>query len=64
MKGQIVTFKLHDNTYTVEIIGKAGKTKGQYKNCFNVEYKKPSAYESTQGHVNFDKVNDIKVIIK
>ena len=54
MKGQIVTFKLHDNTYTVEIIGKAGKTKGQYKNCFNVEYKKPSAYESTQGHVNFD----------
>ena len=64
MKGQIVTFKLHDNTYTVEIIGRAGKAKGQYKNCFNVEYKKPSAYESTQGHVNFDKVNDIKVIDK
>ena len=47
-----------------EIIDRKGKAKGQYKNCFNVGYKKPSAYESTQGHVNFDKVNDIKVIDK
>ena len=29
-----------------------------------MEYKNPSAYESTQGHGNFDKVNDIKVIVK
>ena len=62
VKGQLVTFKLHDVPYLVEIISRAGKAKGQYKNCFNVKYKEPLEYETTHGHVDFDKVHDIKVI--
>ena len=57
-KGLIVTSNHDKVSYTVEILGSAGKATGQYKNHFNVEYKQPYEYLNKQASVNFDKVNN------
>ena len=47
--------------YKVEILSRAAKATGKFKNSFSVEYKEPISMCKQQGHVNFDKVNDIVV---
>ena len=47
--------------YKVEFLSKAAKATGTFKNSFNVDYKEPISMCNQQGHVNFDKVNDIAV---
>ena len=45
--------------YKVEILSRAAKATGKFNNSFSVEYKEPISMCNQQGHVNFDKVNDI-----
>ena len=47
--------------YKVEILSKAAKATGKYKNSLNFAYKEPISMCNQQGDVNFDKVNDIVV---
>ena len=47
--------------YTVEILGRAGKATGQYKNHFNVEYEEPLEYVNKQASVNFHKVDYLEL---
>ena len=47
--------------YKVEILGKAAKVTGKYKNSLNFAHKEPISMCNQQGDVNFDKVNDIVV---
>ena len=61
-KGQLVTFSVDNNNYTAEIINRAGKATGTYKNSFNVQYKQLNEEENKKGYVDFDKVNDLKLI--
>ena len=42
-------------------MSRAAKATGKFKNSFNVEYKEPASMCNQQGHVNFDKVNDIVI---
>ena len=59
-KGQLVNFKFDKVSYTIEILGTAGTTTGQYKNHINVEYKVPLEYVNKQASVNFVKVDNLK----
>ena len=61
-KGQLVSYTLNDIPYTVEILGHAGKATGLYKNSFNVEYKQIDQEENKNRYVDFDKVDNLKVI--
>ena len=61
-KGQLISYTLNDIPYTVEILGRAGKATGSYKNSFNVEYKELDQEEKKYGYVDFDKVDNLKVI--
>ena len=61
-KGQLVSYTLNDIPYTVEILGHAGKATGLYKNSFNVEYKQIDQEENKNGYVDFDKVDNLKLI--
>ena len=61
-KGQLVIFNLDKVPYFVEILGRAGKATGQYKNYFNVEYQEPYEYLHKQASVNFDKVDNLKLL--
>ena len=42
-------------------MSRAAKATGKFKNSFNVEYKEPTSMCNQQGHVNFDKVNDVVI---
>ena len=42
-------------------MSRAAKATGKFKKSFNVEYKEPISMCNQQGHVNFDKVNDIVI---
>ena len=48
-------------SYKVEILHRAAKATGRFKNSFNVEYKEPISTCNQQGHVNFDILHDIVV---
>ena len=48
-------------SYKVEILNRAAKATGRFKNSFNVEYKEPISTCNQQGHVNFDIVHNIVV---
>ena len=60
-KGQIIDFTVDNIPYKVEILSRAGKATGKFKNAFNIEYKEPISMCNEQGHVDFDKVNDIVI---
>ena len=61
-KGQLVSYTLNDIPYTVEILGRAGKATGLYKTSFNVEYKQIDQRENKNGYVDFDRVDNLKMI--
>ena len=48
-----VTFKPDNVTYTVEVLGRAGKAKFQYRDPFNLEYKEPSKYVNKKSFYKF-----------
>ena len=58
---QTVSFSLDNENYVVELINRAGKATGKYKNTFNVQYSRPSN-NLPNGDVDFDKVRDIQII--
>ena len=58
-KGRIIDFTIDNMPYKVEILSRAAKATGKFKNSFNIEYKEPISMCNQQGHVNFDKVTDI-----
>ena len=60
-KGQTVSFSLNDENYIAEILGRAGKDAGKYKNTFNVQYHHPSN-KLPNSYVDFDKVINIQII--
>lgn len=53
---------MNDIPYTVEILGRAGKATGLYKTSFNVEYKQIDQKENKNGYVDFDRVDNLKMI--
>ena len=59
--GQTVSFSLDNENYVVELINRAGKATGKYKNTFNVQYSRPSN-NLPNSYVDFDKVKDIHII--
>ena len=59
--GQTVSFSLDNKNHVVELINRAGKATGKYKNTFNVQYSRPSN-NLPNGYVDFDKVKDIHII--
>ena len=58
---QTIDFTIDNIPYKGEIIGRAAKATGKYKNAFNIEYKEPVSMYNQQGYVDFDKVNDIVI---
>ena len=59
--GQTIDFTIDNVPYKGEIIGRAAKATGKYKNAFNIEYKEPVSMYNQQGYVDFDKVNNIVI---
>ena len=59
--GQTVSFSLDNENYVVELINRAGKATGKYKNTFNFQYSHPSN-NLPNGNVDFDKVKDIQIV--
>ena len=58
-KGKIIDFTIDNMPYKVEILSRTAKPAGKFKNSFNIEYKEQIFMCNQQGHVNFDKVNDM-----
>ena len=56
-KEQIIDFTVDNIPYKVEILSRAEKATGKFKNAFYVEYKEPISMCNEQGHVDFDKAN-------
>nr|XP_039264060.1 uncharacterized protein LOC120339893 [Styela clava] len=61
-KNQMVTFKNDGILCEAEILNRAGKATGKYRNCFNVEYKSPSHLSGVKHCVDFDQVQELQVI--
>ena len=60
-KAQTVSFSLNDENFIAEILSRAGKATGKYKNTFNVQYHHPSN-KLPNSYVDFDKVKIIQII--
>ena len=56
-----IDFTFDNMPYKVEILSRAAKATGKFKNSFDIEYKEPISTCNQQGHVNFEKVNDIVI---
>ena len=48
----------------INLIYQADKTTGWYRNYFNVEYKHQDEEKNKKRYVNFDRVNNIKILDK
>ena len=44
------------------ILGRAGKATGLYKRSFNIEYKQIDQEENKNRYVDFDRVDNLKII--
>ena len=60
-KGQTVSFSLNDENYIAEMLSRAGKATGKYKNTFNIQNFHPSN-KLPSVYVDFDKVKNIQII--
>ena len=64
-RGQIIQYSLDgaDDVVTVKVLSRAGKSKGKYKNSYNVEYKTPENREGTHAYIDLDRVTNFKLIV-
>ena len=51
-----MTFSLVEKNYNVNILDRASKAVGKYKNAFNEENKSPSDMKGKKGKMDFDQV--------